>query len=518
MRSLLLSLLTIFLAITVVQGQYSSIMWDKLNAVSPGLNAIGLVKVSDTKTLGSSRWSIGCETLDRNYADLQQYKSYVGELGAVSTRIQSGWAKCEPSKGSYRFGWLDTVVNDLRAQGAQPWMVLCYGNPNYGSDEKLGARIFTDQATMAGWLNYVRTTVRRYKDRIYEWEIWNEPNLGDNVKYAPAYANLLLKTVEVIKAEQPKAVIIGFALSGIPLNFTKEVFDILKNHGKANIVDYLTFHPYANNPDETKHDIDTLEKLAKSYHPGIKLFQGECGSPSILEWTHALSQYPWTEVSQAKWLLRRMANDWDRGIRSSIFTMVDLQYFNMLQSFGLLRASLEKKVIYKRPSFYAVQHMVNLFQNDTRSGGSMAFQASTYRSLTVLDVVKKEKQVGALLWYSDKIPSDALEWDRLDITIEGLNLRNPVLVNIITGKVYHLGRQLFKNIGSAVKLRELPVWDSPMLVIEKDALLLHTPEEGNKKDGHRDNLDIFSAIETRYQDKAGKYDGGPSGNHSLCAG
>ena len=471
MKQIILLLYITAVTAVATYAQHPQIMWDRFNAVSPGLNTIGRLDVKDTKTIGPSLWSIGCETLDRDYADLQQYKQYVGELGAKSTRIQSGWAKCEPKKGRYNFGWLDTIVNDLHAQNTQPWMVLCYGNPIYGSDEKLGARIFTDDPTMEGWLTYVRATVRRYKDRINEWEIWNEPNLGDNVKYAPAYANLLMKTVQVVKEEQPDAVIIGFALAGMPLNFTREVFEILKKNGKVDIVDYLSFHPYSPNPDDTNHDIQALADLAESYHPEIKLFQGENGCPSILEWGHALAHYPWTEISQAKWFLRRMANDWDFGIRSSIFTMVDLQYFNMLQSFGLLRTNLEKKIMYKRPSFYAVQHMINLLQSNTTSGGAMDYEAATVRDMNILSVVKDSEQIGAMLWYKDKTPSDDLAWDYIDITVENLNFKDPVLVEIITGKIYNLQHRFaFRNIGNAVKLMGIPVWDSPMLLVERSAI------------------------------------------------
>ncbi len=73
-----------------------------------------------------------------------------------------------------------------------------------------------------------------------------------------------------------------------------------------------------------------------------------------LEYGHAMNYYEWSEYKQAKWDLRRMANDFRLEIMSNIFTMVDLQYENMLQSFGLIRMNLRKKVVYKRPSYYAV--------------------------------------------------------------------------------------------------------------------------------------------------------------------
>ena len=61
--------------------------------------------------------------------------------------------------------------------------------------------------------------------------------------------------------------------------------------------------------------------------------------------------------------MRRMAGDRTRDIRTNIFTLIDLKYPNMLQSFGLIRSNLLHEIIYKRPSFYGVQHMVSIFDD-----------------------------------------------------------------------------------------------------------------------------------------------------------
>lgn len=450
-------------------SQHRSIMWEQFNLANTGLKNIGLVTTRPANEVKQSNWSIGCETLDRDFATFDNYKKYVGELGAHHARIQSGWAKCEQIKGKYEFTWLDKIVDGLLEMKVQPWMVLCYGNPLYGANENLGARIFTDEATMTGWLAYVRATVKRYKGKVKEWEIWNEPNLGDNASFAASYANILMKTVKVVKEEQPDAVIIGFALAGTPHNFAREVFETLKKNKQETIVDYLSFHPYVHNPDEANADIDSLWKLARSYDPKIKLYQGENGCPSILEWGHALHSYPWTEISQAKWLLRRMANDWHRQIRSSIFTLVDLQYKNMLQSFGLIRTNLLHQNIYKRPSFYAVQHMINILDQDAEQTGYLQYESLAQRTISISGV-KKGKYNGGLIWFSDKIPGDDLQWDKIDITIKDLSIANPVYVDIITGKVYELPKHNVKKIGNDLRLRDLPVWDSPMLLIDKSAL------------------------------------------------
>ena len=189
-------------------------------------------------------------------------------------------------------------------------------------------------------------------------------------------------------------------LSRMPLGYTEHVLDLLRERGQLGMIDYVSFHPYHENPDDATPGIEALTRLVKSYDPDIRLFQGESGCPATLEWAHALRYYEWNEYSQAKWVARRMANDWMMGIRSSIFTFVDLQYPNMQQSFGLLRTNLFKEVVYKRPSFHTVQHMVNLFRPELRSAGRLNHESNTPRRLTVAGIERQKDGtlVGAVFW------------------------------------------------------------------------------------------------------------------------
>ena len=157
----------------------------------------------------------------------------------------------------------------------------------------------------------------------------------------------------------------------------KILLDALKAKNKLDLVDYWAYHPYVNNPDDCYPLVDEFVTLLKSYNPKYKIYQGEAGCPSQLEWTHALSYYPWTEYSQAKWDLRRMAGDKVRNIPSSIFTIIDLRYTNMLQSFGLIRSDLLHEFIYKRPSYYGVQHMVSFFDDNAKAVGELEYESDS---------------------------------------------------------------------------------------------------------------------------------------------
>lgn len=85
---------------------------------------LGNLKTFSANEIETSRWPIGGETLDRDYADYHFYKEYLGPLGAKSIRLQGGWAKCEQEKGVYDFEWLDKIIDDALARGVKPWIPI----------------------------------------------------------------------------------------------------------------------------------------------------------------------------------------------------------------------------------------------------------------------------------------------------------------------------------------------------------------------------------------------------------
>ena len=117
------------------------VTWERLNRLEPGLKEIGRLAVRDAKDIKSSKWSVGCETMDRDYADWNAYKHLLAPLGVKHGRLFSGWAKTEQEKGRYDFSWLDPQVREMAAMDVKPWICLSYGNPVWGSDFRLGMRV-----------------------------------------------------------------------------------------------------------------------------------------------------------------------------------------------------------------------------------------------------------------------------------------------------------------------------------------------------------------------------------------
>ncbi|HRE08740.1 MAG TPA: hypothetical protein PKX00_24185, partial [Opitutaceae bacterium] len=235
----------------------------------------------------------------------------------------------------------------------------------------------------------------------------------------------------------------------------------------------VTYHPYTPNPDESYRMVSDLETLVRSYHPGLKLYQGESGAPSS---GTSRRNDAWSEVSQAKWNLRRMAADRVRNIPSSVFTIIDLKYPDHLQSMGLIRSNEAHEFIYRRPSYYGVRNMACFFDDRVRPVGELDHQAQTTRPLTVAGFTREGKSV-VLLWYKDRVPDSQIRWDRVDVSINQVRFRDPILVEMITGRAYALGRETWTEVGDTVQFKGLHVWDSPVMIVEREQVdLLQEPE------------------------------------------
>lgn len=471
MRKLILTsvFLAFFLPLCAQVGP--SVTYEKFMQAAPPLTQVGVLKAD--ASLRAERWSIGNECLDRDMAVFDAYKQYVGQLGVGYARIQSGWAKTEKEKGKYDFAWLDAIVDGLLEQNVKPWMCLCYGNPLYGDGNTLGNAI---PSALGPWKKYVQAVVEHFKGRVQCYEVWNEPNISVNAGHPERYVKLLKATSPVIRQADPDASIAAFALASLDYAFLDEALRALK----PGLFDCVTLHKYFENPDEGDYDFRLLTDRIHAFDPSVKVLMGESGCPSELGWAHALKFQEWTEYSQAKVILRRMACDFALEQPSSIFTMVDLVYPDFRQSFGLLCTSLKGKVIYKKPSFYAVRNMVNLLPDAVRPA-EVSFTASPREPLKVIGLQRDGKLVGAMLYLSGEKPSSALDWQEARIAIEGLKLEDPVLVEPITGRIFSLDRYHYSP-NNPTRTYSLPVWDSPVFLLERGEVSVSSAESGWKEE------------------------------------
>lgn len=472
--SILFSAVILFTTSLSARELRQSGTWENICAHPAPLPVLGHITPIKSDLNRTSVWSVGCETMDRDYADFSKFKQYVGLTGVGYARLQSGWNKTEQKKGKYDFAWLDAHVDGLIEQGVHPWMCLCYGNSiysNHGVD--LDAKLFPDGPIMDGWLAYVKTLVKRYKGKVTMYEIWNEPDNQKALDSYSLYANLFVRTAKVIKEIDPDVKIAAFGSCSPDLKYIRQATEIIAERGALDYMDYITYHAYWQCPERIIPAVQQLKKDISAYSDKIGLLQGETGCPGQLEYAHAMHSIEWNEYSQAKWDLRSMFTHWSLGNPYSIFTMVDLNYGYMLQSYGLIRTNLHSEPIYFRPKFYAVQHMVSILTSDIHPSTEVTVSSDCGRKIMSVGLEKDGKVVGCAIWFGDRRPESGLERQLVSVSVRGLPIKksNIVYVDMLTGNVHRIP-ELDRSRGAVFEdgfeFSQLPLWDCPIILMDKD--------------------------------------------------
>ena len=500
-RGLLISAAAVAVAIGAPAARAQIIETSKDRVVTNldvGLPVIGTVKARTTDEIASSNWLLGCETLDRDFADYDQYKTFIGPLGIKRLRMQAGWSKTETVKGRYDFSWLDHIIDDATSRGFEPWLQTSYGNALYpgGGGANLGAGLPVSEEALAAYDRWVTALVTRYKGKVRDWEVWNEPNFGDNAINTPEMtADFNVRTAEIIRRIQPGARISGLALGHFDQRFADRFFARLAQRGSFGLFDTMTYHDYVYNPDANHHEVALLRAALEQYTKTVKLRQGENGAPSSGGGGRgALWDYPWTELTQAKWNTRRMLGDLGQDIESSVFSLVEMNYtygpINRLNYKGLLKSDASKRVIRPKIAYYAVQNVTSIFDHslermadlqhtyDIQSGGdARRYSHSTDRRLAVFGYRHKTtgKQVYTI-WQRDNIPADANELSLQEIAITKGDFDQPVWVDIITGSVHEIPPSQWSRSGTTYTFKAIPVYDAPILIADRSLIRITQPQ------------------------------------------
>lgn len=329
--------------------------------------------------------------------------------------------------------------------------------------------------------------VIRYKDKVKDWEVWNEPNFGDNTINSPEMtADLNIRTAEIIKRIQPEARISGLTLGHIGLEFAERFFSIIADKGKMGLFDNMTYHDYCYNPDGNYAHVEAFRAVLHRYAPGMKIRQGENGAPSEGGSGGALCDYNWSELTQAKWDTRRMLGNLGNDIECSIFSIIDMAYttgpIHKLNHKGIIKSDSSMRVITPKMAYYAIQNVTSVFDNslarlhDLEATNNLQgtpplvhrYTKSTDRSLAVYGYEHKitKKQIYTI-WMDETIPTDSNETKEITLTFSEGHFDNPVLVDILTGGVYEIPAGQWTRQGNSYTFKDIPVYDSPVLIADR---------------------------------------------------
>jgi len=215
-----------------------------------------------------------------------------------------------------------------------------------------------------------------------------------------------------------------------------------------------------------------------------------------------LNGVPWSEYSQAKWIMRRMLGDLGHDVLSGVFQIVD--FYNpkrkrvdgVTNTKGLLRTDRAKKVIDIKLAYYAVQNLVSVFDDRWSRVKDSKFE-TTDPGIATYEYVKDTGARMYLFWrFDDPRPrpimkTDSIEDDRnygpistpvrpgdgfvtapqvFKVKDGRPPLADPVWVDLFTGRVYDFPKAKVSASPDAVYYMSVPVYDSPCLLVERAAL------------------------------------------------
>lgn len=279
------------------------------------------------------------------------------ELGPGFVRMDFLWEDIEPEKGKFKFSAYDDILDLLYKNNIQVLGLLNYSTAWDSPTGKWNALSSDHQ----NFIKYARKVIRRYKDRVKYWEVWNEP---DSPVYwlkqddLLSYCALLKEVYPAVKDEDPECAILngGFAngLSSVRRlydNGAKDYFDILNVH----IFEYPLFD---NAIDRAKNYVGSVYELMKhSGDSGKKIWVTEIGCPGVKDglkvnnWWMGLNP---DEEQQKNWVIRVFTELIKARPVEKVFWAFFRDCYEHWQDgidyFGLVRWDYSKK-----PAFFAFQ-------------------------------------------------------------------------------------------------------------------------------------------------------------------
>ena len=440
----------------------------------------GTLRPKAVGEMSSSRWTVDCACMDRENVDWRAIREYVAPLGIARMRQQAGWARCEREPGAYDFAWLDQAILDAKKMGIDTWLEFSYGNPIYpgGGGRQLSGGFPTSDVALKAWDKWIEATVTHYKGVVKDFCIWNEPDL--NRRHDPLETSrFVIRTAEIVKRIEPEARIAAFALCTANRRFVEPFVKELARTGKQHLFTSIAYHHYADNPDRGYALIESCKKIIAQHAPGLKMNEGEGGTQS--EWcrTGALSGIHWSELTQAKYNLRRALGDLGHGDDTEVFHMCDIEYrtsnfHDGLVRYGLLKTAGQAKAyrIYKvKMSYYAVQNAVSVFNDalkclDCRTTSTVSEPEKTF----VCDWVDRKTGTPlAVFWDRTGRPSDENVTRSVELRLKAAPFAHPVWVDVLTGDAYEIPADKVRKDG-AETVYTVPCYDSPAFVTDRGIL------------------------------------------------
>jgi hypothetical protein len=225
------------------------------------------------------------------------------------------WSDLEPERGRWNWELLDKYVGMSQQHHLEILMPLAYtprwasSTPDAATDVQQGnpPGLSGMPRDMEDWRTFVRMVATRYKGRIRNWEIWNEPNRPQSFTgTVDQMVDLTREASTILKQIDPGCTVVSPAAT--EQRGVKYLDDFLAKGG-GRWVDAIGFHFYVGKdgqPEAMVPLIETVKRTMEAHGAGSKpLWDTEAG------W---LGADPFALATQAAYPARAYILQWAAGV------------------------------------------------------------------------------------------------------------------------------------------------------------------------------------------------------------
>jgi hypothetical protein len=204
-------------------------------------------------------------------------------LGVGSVRIDAPWKAIETAPGRFEIPpWLEQAVDQSRARGVEPLLILAYGNPLYGDDKPRSS------AAIDAFARYAAFVAKHFAGRVRRFDLWNEweTRTGRTTPGTPEdYVALARRAYPAIRAANPEALVLsgGISAPGLADKFVERLIAA----GGLDFVDAISVHPYVFQksgsiaPELAVAELDRVHALTSAAGKPKPVYVTEMGYPDF---------------------------------------------------------------------------------------------------------------------------------------------------------------------------------------------------------------------------------------------
>lgn len=296
-------------------------------------------------------------------SDVARASGLMSAAGIQSVRLFFNWDKLSPAPGELNFDDYDEMIEVVRASKLNVLGVLAYsswwGSSAQGSND-WRVRLYSPPRDAHEFAQYVYEVVRRYRNDVHVWQVWDQPNVAQDWQPAPdagRYVSLLKETYLAIKYADPSAVVVFGGLSGNgvegdnPSGWESDFVQAAYAAGARGYFDVMAIHPLMlpNSGIATvRGRIAATRAVMNKYGDNaVPIWLTEIGVPTNAPWWPTAPLQ--SEADQASWLGQVFTKLWDLTPTIFWYSLQDRPNDDSADAhFGLLRADFSAKPAYDR--------------------------------------------------------------------------------------------------------------------------------------------------------------------------